>query len=169
MGELITKLGIDWKLLVANAITFLIVLWLLRKFAYRPILAMLDKRRQTIADGLDNAKKIADERHQFAMEKEQLLHQAKNSAQQLIHQAERQATEQRQVLLTQAQADMQTMVAKTKQQLEREKQQMVVAAKAELAGVVVAATKKVIGEHLDQPLESKLNDQAVKALKEDRA
>ena len=56
MSELIHNLGIDWKLLLANAVTFLIVLWVLRKFAFGPIMRALEQRQGTIAKGLADAK-----------------------------------------------------------------------------------------------------------------
>ena len=48
MSELFSKLGIDWKLLIAQIINFLVLLFVLYKFAYRPILSMLEKRTKKI-------------------------------------------------------------------------------------------------------------------------
>ena len=50
--------GVDWAHLVAQIISFCIVCVLLHRFAYRPVLAMLEERRQRIAEGLANAEKI---------------------------------------------------------------------------------------------------------------
>ena len=55
MQELITKLGIDWKFLIAQIVNFLVLLFVLYKFAYGPILAMLEKRQKKIEKGLKDA------------------------------------------------------------------------------------------------------------------
>mgnify|MGYP001588456271 CR=1 FL=1 len=54
--ELISKLGIDWKLLVAQIVNFFILLFVLYKFAYKPVLEMLEKRSKTIEKGIHDAK-----------------------------------------------------------------------------------------------------------------
>lgn len=55
MDQLFSAFGIDWRLLVAQAVNFAIVLVALRYFLYRPILAMLAKRQQIVAQGVDDA------------------------------------------------------------------------------------------------------------------
>ncbi|MEK7537956.1 MAG: F0F1 ATP synthase subunit B, partial [Patescibacteria group bacterium] len=77
MGELVSKLGIDWKLLLANTLTFFLVLWILRRFAYRPIMDVLDRRQKTIGEGLDAAKRSTDELAAIKRDKEQVLKEAK--------------------------------------------------------------------------------------------
>ena len=52
MSELIRQFGVDWKLLLAQAVNFSLLIFLLSKFAYRPILAMLKKRREDIEKGI---------------------------------------------------------------------------------------------------------------------
>ena len=59
--EIATTFGVDWSHLVAQIISFTIVCALLHRFAYKPILNMLEERRQQIAQGLLNTEKIAAE------------------------------------------------------------------------------------------------------------
>ena len=61
MSELFTKLGIDWKLLLAQAVNFLILLVALRITAYKPLLKLLEKRRRKIQEGIDKTNE-ADKR-----------------------------------------------------------------------------------------------------------
>ena len=55
MSVLLEKLGIDWKLLIAQAVNFLLLLVILRAFAYKPVLEMLRKRRERIEEGIAKA------------------------------------------------------------------------------------------------------------------
>lgn len=165
MGELIHKLGIDWKLLVANAVTFFIVLWILRKFAYGPITRALDQRQATIAKGLADSKQQSQELAAFEHENNRLLAEAKQSAQALVHEAEKQSASLRQQELQKTQAEAAQLVAKTREQLERERQQMLANAKKDLAKVVVSATEKVLQETVDPDLDKKIQAQALRAIK----
>ncbi len=61
MSQLFSQLGIDWKLLIAQAVNFLLLLTILRLFVYGPLTEMLRKRREKIEDGLQKARE-ADER-----------------------------------------------------------------------------------------------------------
>ena len=61
MSQLISQLGINWKLLIAQAVNFAILLVLLRMFVYGPLMNMLHERRRRIEEGLEKAKE-ADER-----------------------------------------------------------------------------------------------------------
>jgi F-type H+-transporting ATPase subunit b len=56
MEELIEQLGLDWKLLLSQAVNFLLLLVLLRQFAYKPLLKVLKERRAKIEEGLAKAK-----------------------------------------------------------------------------------------------------------------
>ncbi len=162
MAELITKLGIDWRLLVANTITFFLVLWLLRKFAYGPLLSVMDKRRKTIDEGLDQAKQAQEELASITKEKEKVLEAARNESLTMIQTAQKDAEARKQDIMTKASDEAQALLAKTRQQLGQEKQQMLDQAKGELAGLVVAATSKVISGQLDEKLQHKLAEQAIK-------
>ena len=164
MAELFTKLGIDWKLLIANAITFFLVLWLLRKFAYRPLLDVMEKRRQTIDEGLDKAKQAQSDLESIAKEKERVLAAARTESLALIQSAQRDAEARKQAVIAKAETEAQALVAKTRQQLDREKEQMLVQAKGELTDLVVAATGKVVAAQLDNKLQHTLANQAIKEL-----
>lgn len=162
MSELFDKLGIDWKLLIANSATFFIVLWVLRKFAYRPLMNVMDKRQATIGAGLDAAKKSQAELTAIQQEKQRILEETKTESLKMLQATQVDAQKLRQQLLDQAQADATALTARTAAELERQRKQMIATAKGELADLVVAATTKVIGQQLDAKLQAKLADQAMK-------
>lgn len=165
MAELFEKLGIDWKLLIANTATFFIVLWVLRKFAFKPLMDVMDKRQKAIGDGLDAAKQSQAELKSIQDEKLRVMEQAKTEALQLLQATQADAGKLRQQMIDQAQADAQAITSKTQAELARQKQQMLAEAKGELADLVVAATTKVVGEQLDAKLSKKLAEQAIAEVK----
>ncbi len=169
MAELFSKLGIDWRLLLANTLTFFLVLWILRRFAYQPILSALDKRQHTISSSLDHAKQAKQEVEKLQQQKEEMLQDTRQQTQEMLHQAEQQAEAVRQEKLAQAGAEAKTLVDRTRQQLQREQTEMLTKAKGQLADLVVEATAKVLDESLDAKAERDLQAKAVKALKHDSA
>lgn len=168
MGELVTKLGIDWKLLLANALTFFIVLWVLRKFAYAPIMDVLDKRQKSIGEGLDAAQRSKQELAAIQADKQEILKEAKGEAHAILAEAKKQGEAMRQKLSDQASADAAATLARTKTLLERERVDMVRQAKTELADLVVAATGKVLDRTLKPADQTKLAQEAMSALEEVR-
>ena len=71
--ELFAKLGIDWRLLIAQLVNFVILFTALTFLLYKPLIAALDKRRAKIAESLANAEKIGDELKRANAESERLL------------------------------------------------------------------------------------------------
>lgn len=168
MGELVSKLGIDWKLLLANTVTFFLVLWILRKFAYRPIMDVLDRRQKTIGEGLDAAKKSQDELTAIQHEKAVILKAAKTESLAMVSEAKKQGEAFKQKLAEQANVESAAILEKTKALLDQERVAMVKQAKTELTDLVIAATTKVLDRAVDEKTQAALADQAVAALKEVR-
>src|SRR5215469_8803586 len=81
------QFGVDWQHLVSQIISFGIVAILLLKFAYGPILKVLEERRQRIADGLANADKIKAELAKTEAARQDVLNQANAQANKLIEEA----------------------------------------------------------------------------------
>src|SRR3954470_20208613 len=81
------QFGFNTSLFVSQVISFLIVAFLLKKFAYNPIVQVLEERRQRIAEGLANAEKIKQELAQTEASRQQILNQANTQANKLIEEA----------------------------------------------------------------------------------
>lgn len=91
MGELLKTFGVDWKLLLTQMLNFAVLFFILKKFAYGPVLSMLEKRRQIIAKGLDDAseaKKSLTDAHQNA---DEIKKQAKIEANAIFDDAQNEA------------------------------------------------------------------------------
>ena len=81
MGETLTRLGIYWPELIAQAINFAIVLLVLWKWAYRPVMAMLEMRREKVAESMANADKIKAELARTEAERREVI---QNTAQEAV-------------------------------------------------------------------------------------
>src|SRR4030081_1226541 len=79
--------GFDWKIFLSQVISFILVALVLRRFAYKPILAVLEERRQRIAEGLLNAEKIKQQLAEAEQRHAEILAKANAQAQKMIDDA----------------------------------------------------------------------------------
>jgi F-type H+-transporting ATPase subunit b len=117
MNDLISKLGIDWKLLAAQVFNFFILLFLLRKFVYKPVLDMLNKRKNIISRSIKEAKKIEEN-------KEREARQARIKAMEIVDSATKLAEDQKTKILEKAKADSDKVVLEAKNIIRMQKDQM---------------------------------------------
>ena len=156
MDLLLAKLGIDWKLLIAQLVNFLIVFFVLKKFAYKPILAMLDKRTAKIEKGLEDAQE-ANKRLEEIMEKEkEVMAQAKKEAQKIIKASEEQAKANAISIVLEARNQNEKLALSAKKQIEQEKERMILEIKKEISDLVIGATEKIIEQKLDREKDAEL-------------
>lgn len=162
MSELLTKLGIDWKLLIAQVVNFLILLFVLWKFAYGPVLAMLEKRQKKIEKGLTDA----DEAHKKLAESEEkqqeILRKARTEAKDIVEKAHDQAEKAKSEIAAESKAQAEKIIAGAKAEIEQEKQKTIAEIKAEIGGLVALAAEKIIDEKLDASKDKKLIEDSLK-------
>jgi F-type H+-transporting ATPase subunit b len=146
----VAALGIDPGLLIAEIISVVILLILLRIFAYKPILNMFDQRSQKIKDSVDQAERLREqsvlaeeemkrERENARKERESILAQAAQLGEKVKEEARAGAKEEAAALLAKAQAESQ-----------REKEEMVGQLRQEFIDMAVLAAGKVIGKSIDK-------------------
>ena len=87
IGEIARTFGVDWTHLIAQMISFCIVCILLQRFAYKPVLKMLEERRGQIAQGQANAEQIKIELSQTEARRQEMLDQANTQGNKLIEEA----------------------------------------------------------------------------------
>ncbi len=148
MGDALVQLGIDWPRFIAQTINFAIVLWVLNRFAYRPVLRLLEERRTRIAESLQNAERIQKELAAAEEARREILHQANERASQLIAEAEQTAKLQGEKLLKEAAEESERILAKTRARAEQEQQESRAVVRREVGELVLALTAKVSGKVL---------------------
>ena len=148
--EALANLGIDGKLLLAQAINFLVLLFILRRFAYRPMLAFLEKRTERIEQGLQDAKKAKDDLLQVAKQEKEILAHARQEAKLLIETAEISAKKRDAERLVATEEEAKRFLEGARLTIEEEKVKMVAEAKKEIAEVVTLSVEKILKEHIDR-------------------
>jgi F-type H+-transporting ATPase subunit b len=158
------KLGIDWRILVAQTISFSIVFFVLWKFAYGPIFAMLNARREKIAEALANAEKIKGDVAKTEADRQKTLNEAGETANKMIAEAREAAARVREQETQKAIAAAEQIVAKAREAAAQERAQMLAQLKREVGQLVVKTTATVTGKVLNADDQKRLADETQKQL-----
>lgn len=165
MDELIKTFHIDIKLLVAQMINFGIVVFVLYRFAYKPLLKHMNDRSSVIQKGLDDAKKAQDQLESAGKTREEKIQQAKLEAREIFEQAQQQAEKNKDAVVTEARKEAEKVVAEAKTQILSEKEKMLLEAKNEIGGLVALATEKIVKKKMDQQIDNDLIEEVVRDIK----
>ena len=159
-----SKLGIEWRMLLAQLINFSIVFFLLWRFAYKPIFAILEARRQKIAESLANAEKIKAELARTEAERKRILAQAGDVANQMIEEGRKAAARVREAETQKAIAVAEQIMAKAREAAAQDHAQMLAELKTEVGRLVVQTTATVTGKVLTPDDQRRLAEETTKQL-----
>ncbi|TAK04631.1 hypothetical protein EPO33_01405 [Patescibacteria group bacterium] len=163
--ELINTLGIDWRILLWQAAVFLVLLGVLRKFAYGPILAALTARREKIAVGLADAEAAAQAKAEAERTRQEIVAAAQKEAGRIIADAAAASEAQRAESLLRTRAEVERLLREGDQRLAQERAAMMAGAEAELGGVVKTSLEKVLGRLVTEKDHERLLADALAAAK----
>ena len=158
------QFGVDWPHFIAQVISFCIVAFLLQKFAYKPVVTMLEERRQRIADGLANAEKIKAELQRTEASRLEVLNQANVQANKLIEEARAAANRVREEETQKAIAAAEQIITKAREAAAADHARMLVELKREVGRLVVQTTATVTGKILTPEDQKRLAEETAKQI-----
>ena len=167
MGQIETiarTFGVDWTHLGAQIVSFGIVCAVLYLLAYKPILKMLEARRQQIASGLANAKKIEAELARIEVERRDVLSKADAVGKQLIEEARAAAARVRTEETRKASAAAEQLLVRAQETTERERALMLADLKREVGQLVLRTTASVTGKVLTSDDQRRLSEETARQL-----
>jgi F-type H+-transporting ATPase subunit b len=146
--RILTTFGVDWSHLLAQVVSFCIVCFVLYRFAYRPVLKMLEVRRQQIALGLANAEQIKAELARTEAQRQEVMAQANAQATKFIEEARAAAARVLEQETQKAIATAEQIMIKAREAAAQDHDRMLVELKREVGRLVVQATTTVTGKIL---------------------
>ncbi|HUC86799.1 MAG TPA: F0F1 ATP synthase subunit B [Candidatus Saccharimonadales bacterium] len=154
-------LGINLPALIFELINFGILYWILKRYAYGPIVTILERRRKHIEDSLKAAEAAQAERAAILQEHQEMIAKAKTRAAEIVSEARGDGETKKAAIITEAEKTAEHIVEQAKRETERQLK----AAHDQLAGearqLVVAATARLIDERLDAERDAKLVERAL--------
>jgi F-type H+-transporting ATPase subunit b len=153
-------------LFLAQVISFVVVALLLRRFAYKPILAVLDERRRKIEEGQINAEKIKKELAEAEKRYQEIIAKANADAQKMIDEARDSAAHLAERKQQEAIAAAEQIIAKAREATAMEHERTMESLKRELGRLVVDTTAKVTGKVLTAEDQQRLQEETARQLAE---
>lgn len=141
--ETALSFGVNWADFASQLICFMIVVFVLQRFVFRPVLKLLDARSQQIADGLTNAERTAQELRDTQAARDGILHDARMEAERILSETRTLATEIQEQARHQAEILHNDLLAQAQQEAKQQQELMRVRLRDELADLIVEATLMV--------------------------
>ena len=146
--KIISQFGIDYPLLIAQCINFIIVAAAIWFFAFKRILSTIKDREKQISDSLKNADLIKLELEESRQKQEATLSEASQEAKKTVSLAQEQAKSFLEAQKEEARQEAEAIISKAKAAMELERQNVLKDAKQEIASLVLLATSKVLDKEL---------------------
>jgi F-type H+-transporting ATPase subunit b len=152
-----------------TAITFLLLIGVLGKYAFGPIVKMLDARERTIRDAIDEAKRERAEAEKLLAQQKDALLKAQREAAEIAKRNAQEMEVYRTQLTSLAKKESDTLVANARKQIGEEKTKAVAELRAEVADLAVAAAARIVKSSLDEKTQRQLVEDYIKDLPVGRA
>jgi len=154
----------DPGLYIWSIIIFLVLAFLLMKFAWKPLLAMLEKREDNIRQSLLDAEKARDELANVKEDTEKLLNEARTESQAIVAAGKKNAERMKEEIVEKAQSKSDTILEDAKKQINLEKDRAILEVKAEVVNLSMEVAKKLIKKNLSKKDNLKLINDSISSI-----
>ena len=162
--DILKQFGVDWPHFIAQLILFLIVYFVLNKFAFGPLLKILDERRKRIEEGQLNAEKIKKQLAEAELRYQEILRKANDDAQVLLEESRKNNEAFSKSEMEKAVKESAAIIERTRHEITSERNLMVDQVKREMTGLIIKTTAKVAGKILSPEDQKRLSEEAAKDL-----
>ncbi len=142
------KLGIEPTLLIAQLVNFSIIIVVLSKLLYKPILEMLEKRKKTIAEGVALTESLKIEEEKLAQKREKVLAEARIDAREMIEEAKKLAKEEGNGIIEQARNEAEDIIEKGKREVASQREAMQKGVEREAIELAEVMASKLLAQSL---------------------
>jgi F-type H+-transporting ATPase subunit b len=148
-------------LMIWTIVSFLITLFVLKRYAFGPVQKMIDDRRERIRSAIDEADRAREEARNLLEEHKQLIGKARQDAEEILAEARRIGDAQRERVREEADADRQRRLEETQRQIEQATHQAIGQIREEVGRLSVIAAEKITRKSLSEDDHQRLIDEAL--------
>ncbi|OGL74558.1 ATP synthase F0 subunit B [Candidatus Uhrbacteria bacterium RIFCSPHIGHO2_02_FULL_60_10] len=159
-------LGLDVRLFAAQLINFAVVFLVLWRWAWRPLLKVLDERSRKLEQGLKDAETAAANLAAAAAERERLILAARQEAREIVVTAQTIAARENTEALAKSKQEVERLVGQGREMLRTESENLSAELRVEVGALVALAAERVLGEKLDAAQDARLIQRALKEVSE---
>ena len=164
MRELFENLGINWKLLLAQAANFLLVLWVFKHYVFPRLFAFMEQRKKRIEQGLEFRDKVEQELTRIREARHREIENAKQQGEIIIEESKSVAQAKTREALLLAKAGAEKVMHEAQTQGKREKEGMIKEARDEIAKASLLVAEKLLAKNLTQKDQERLLKEALQEL-----
>lgn len=157
--------GVDLPKLIFQVVNFLLLLYLLNRFLFKPVLKLLDERESRIRKGLEDADAAARDRELARAEREAALDEARKEAQAMVARANKIAEDSRAEILAEAKAQADKVTARAREEITAEKDKAMAELRATVADLALQAAGRLVRSEMDTPTQRRLVEDFLKEVK----
>lgn len=161
---LIDRFGIKLDLIIAQAINFIVVAFLLWRFAFKPVMATLDERQRKISEGLQFAEESKKQLEETEKRQAEVLRDANAKAQDILQEARDNAARFEEKMKQDTASQIEEMRKRADEANEREREKMLAEVREEIARLVVLTSGKVLQRDLNDNERSRLDKMAAEEI-----
>ncbi|MBN2572668.1 MAG: F0F1 ATP synthase subunit B [Ignavibacteriales bacterium] len=143
-------LDVNFGVIFWTTVTFIIVLFILKKFAWKPILKSLENREDFIRDSLDKANKAKEEAENLTKISNDRIRQVENEAKEILSQGREYSEKVKKQILDDTKNETKKMIEDAKDEIEKMKEDAFNTLKSQIALIAIESAEKVIQEKLDK-------------------
>jgi F-type H+-transporting ATPase subunit b len=154
--EFFNAFGVDVPKLLFQVINFLLLLYLLNRFLFKPVLNLLDERERRIRKGLEDAEAAARDRELAQAEREAALDEARKEAQAMIARATKIADDSRAEILADAKAQAEKVTSRATEEITAEKERAMAELRATVADLALEAAGRLVRKEMDGATQRRL-------------
>jgi F-type H+-transporting ATPase subunit b len=148
--------GVDLPKLAFQIVNFLLLLYLLNRFLFKRVFALLDERQARISKGLEDAAAAARDRELARAEREAAVAEARKEANEMIARANKIAEDTRNEILADARAEAEQATARAREEIVAEKDKAMAEIRGQVAELALAAAGKLVRRQMDDPTQRRL-------------
>ena len=142
--EALAAFGVNWKLLLIQGVNFGILMLLLYRFLYKPILALLDKRQQMIEKGINDAREATQEKELITKEKASIIAEARADGGKIVDELRKLAMEKEREIIRDAQEKSTLLLKEAEKKSNAEREYFLRESEKEIARLAILAAEKII-------------------------
>ncbi len=154
----------DPGLFIWTILTFLVLLFMLRKFAWKPLLSMLEKREEMIRKSLDDAEQAKLELERLSQESQEIVDKARTEAQNIVSDGKSTAEKVKEDILRTARDKADMIVEDAKKQIKSEKDKAIGEIKSEVVNLSLQIANKLIGKNITKSDNQTLIEKSLKEI-----
>ncbi len=154
--EVLGQMKLQWQWIVSQAMAFLILYWLLRKFAFAPIQNILREREERVRKAIEDAEAQRTEMERLKAEYEQRLAHIEEEARARLQEAMQQAYQARDALLAEARESAERLLQRTQEQIALEREKLMIELRDFVVDLAVQIAEKILERQLDRTAQHKL-------------